>query len=172
MKLMVSGRNWEDSRVICTEVAEVYASAVRQFGGVTSRLPPDCTASGLLGWIKSNLMKLPTFLDGVSDFSAMASATNICRFFLRGGLSDICNYEFAELADPSELEETARAVKKNVRNFMMSFWSKFGRAEAIAMAEAKCRVVGGQYDVNCFLLLLFLHLCRSRIRCEPAVLSP
>jgi hypothetical protein len=117
--------------------AETYKAAVEKFGGQISALPEEASAFNLLTWLKSHMEKVPSFMGGVVDFAALASATNFGKMLMRKGCTHATEVEHEALADASSLGEASDALWKPVRNFIVSFWTLFGRASAKQMAEER-----------------------------------
>jgi hypothetical protein len=65
-----------------------------------------------------------------------------------------------DLDDPADLGVTSHGVR-SVRNFMKSFWVKFGRAEACSMAEARraagCYFFSSPFFVACYYFHKVVH---------------
>ena len=128
----------EDAGAVGLVVAKLYSKALGQFGGVTSSLPTDPSPYNIFSWMKSNFAKLPDFLGGAVDFGALSAATNFSKMLIQSGCShDLSFMENKDIGSPAELAETSRGVARSVRNFMKSFWVKFGRAAARSMVEAR-----------------------------------
>jgi hypothetical protein len=118
--------------------AEAYKAAVEKFGGQTSNLPEEASVFNLLTWLKSHVEKVPSFVGGAVDFAALASATNFGKMLMRKGCTHATKVEREALADASSLGEASNALWKSVCNFIMLFWTLFGRASARQMAK-ECR---------------------------------
>jgi hypothetical protein len=117
--------------------AETYKAAVEKFGGQTSALPEEASTFNLLTWLKSHVEKMPSFVGGVVDFAALASATNFGKMLMRKGLTHATEVEREALANASSFGEVSDTLRKSVRNFIGSFWTLFGRASARQMAEKR-----------------------------------
>lgn len=118
----------------CTSVHLVISG-----GGVTSSLPSEPSAYNIFAWMKSNFAKLSGFVGGVvDDFGALSSATNLSKILVKSSCSHVEGLKEREEFESSiELEESSRSLSKLVRNFMSSFWLKFGRADARCLVEAR-----------------------------------
>ena len=100
-------------------------------------MPEEPSTLNILAWLKSNFANLPDFVGGAVDFGALASASNFSMMLNQDGCSHVEGLEEKDLEGPAELGVTSRGIRRFVRNFMKSFWVKFGRAEAHSMAEAR-----------------------------------
>ena len=69
----------EDAKSLGLAAAELYTGALEQFRGSMLPLPFEPSAFNLLSWMKTNFMKLFDFVNGVVDFGALASATNLSK---------------------------------------------------------------------------------------------
>jgi hypothetical protein len=69
----------EDASALGLSTAELYASMVGQFGGITPTLPEEPSAYNLFCWLKSNFVKLPDLIGRAMDFGTLASATNFLK---------------------------------------------------------------------------------------------
>ena len=128
----------EDAGAVGIVVAKLYSEALGQFGGVNSSLPADPSPYNIFSWMKFNFAKLPDFVGGVVDFGALSAATNFSKMLIQSGCSHDGSFmENKDIGSPAELAETSRGVARSVRNFMKSFWVKFGRAAARSMVEAR-----------------------------------
>jgi chromosome segregation ATPase len=72
---------------------ETYKAAVEKFGGQTSALLEEASAFNLLKWLKSHVEKVPSFVGGVVDFVALASATNFGKMLMRKGCTHATEVE-------------------------------------------------------------------------------
>lgn len=70
------------------------------------------TAIGLLGWLKENLLKLPSLISSVSEFSALASAAHLGRLLSDASVDGVLEKEFTEDCTPCFLGD-APPTKKN-----------------------------------------------------------
>ena len=123
------------------------------FGGVTSSLPSNPLAHGIFSWMKSNFAKLPEFVSKAVDFGVLSSATNLSKILVKSGCTHVECLREKEFESSAELGESSKSVSKSVRNFMSSFWLKFGRADARSLMEARHAV--GHY----MLPVLVLSYC-------------
>ena len=54
-----------------------------------SLLPTKPSAFSIFSWMKANSEKLPTFVGGVVDFGALASATNFAKMLAQDGYKHV-----------------------------------------------------------------------------------
>lgn len=88
-------------------------------------------------WLKKHLEKLSDLVGGSTDFGALAGVTNFARFLVNKGCTHVEEIQ-AEVFDNSfSVGVLSRPIRRSVRNFMISFWSLFGRDYARVMAEKK-----------------------------------
>ena len=115
--------------------------------------------------MKANFLKLPDFVGGAIDFGELASATNLSKMLRQDGCLHIKGVKEKDLEGPTELGVTSRDVRRSVRNFMKSFWVKFGQAEARSMAEAwraaVCYFFSPPFFVACYSFPRLYVLCLS-----------
>jgi hypothetical protein len=100
---------------------------------------------------------LPEFVGGDVDFGALVVVNSFARLLRRGGYSHtevVTKEEFSSLED---VGEASLGLRKSVRNFISSFWIRFGQAEANKMAEARRAVI----HIFCYALyvVLLFPLC-------------
>ena len=138
--------------------AEVEAAAVvglssslAQFGGSRSAPPPGGDVGASLAWLKSHIGMLFDFVGGAVDFGVLAAVSSFARLLRRGGCSHAEEVAKEEFAAAEDVGEGTSSLRKSVRNFISSFWIRFGRAEAKKMAEAHRAEV-------CVILLFFCIL--------------
>ena len=82
--------------------------ALAGFGGATSPLLADASASGILAWFKENVAKLPEFVRDAIDFGALLCATNLCKTLGKLGCTHFVGLKGRrEFEGPSELGETS-----------------------------------------------------------------
>jgi hypothetical protein len=110
---------------------------VEKFGGQTSALLEEASAFNLLTWLKSHVKKVPSFVGGVVDFAALANATKFGKMLMCKGCTHATEVEREALANASSLGEASDALRNSVRNFIVSFWTFFGRASAKQMAKER-----------------------------------
>jgi len=121
--------------------AEAYKSALAEFGGVTTALPEDLSASALFGWFKENIAKLPAFVGGAVDYGAMSCGNNLYRLLEKAGCKHIPGVlEAKRFESPEELGNPSE-TPKGVKNFIKYFWQKFGRSNARLLAETRLAAV-------------------------------
>ena len=114
--------------------------------------------------MKSNVAKLPYFVGGAIDFGALSTAMNISKMIAQSrcthteGLKEVTDIE-----GPATLGETSWGLARSVRNFMKSFWVKFGRADARSVAEARRAAVSSSSLVRFVLCLFPLSFLCSRL---------
>ena len=112
----------EDAKAVGLATAEVYISALGQFGCVTSSLPPGPSAFSIFSLMKSNFTKLPNFIGGAVDFGALSTITNFTKMLAQSGYTHIEGFkEKKDIKNPVALEETSRGLSRLVRNFMKPF---------------------------------------------------
>lgn len=88
--------------------------------------------------MKSNFTKLSGFVGGAIDFGALSSATNLSKTLIKSRCHHVDDLKKQkEFESPAELGEPSGGQNKTMRNFMRSFWLKFGRADARSLAEAR-----------------------------------
>ena len=161
-------------------IVGLYADSLAKFGGSTSAPPPGGDVGAALAWLKSHIRMLPDFVGGAVDFGALAAVSSFARLLRRGGCSHAEGVDKAEFATAEDVGEGTPGLRKSVRNFISSFWIRFGRAEAKKMAEARRAEVF--FDLvflfvfcftalQCFLsLLICRRLPRGRLRLTSPVL--
>jgi hypothetical protein len=86
--------------------------------------------------MKSNFAKLPDFIGGAVDFGALSAATNFSKMLAQSGCKHTEGLEKKDIESPARLG-TSQALARSVRNFMKSFWVKFGCVDARSMVEAR-----------------------------------
>jgi len=118
-------------------VVGLYTDSMAQFGGSTSAPPPNGDVGASLAWLKSHIRMLPDFVGGAVDFGALAAVSSFARLLRRGGCSHAEEVAKEEFALAEHVGEGTSSLRKSVRNFINSFWIRFGRAEAKKMAEAR-----------------------------------
>jgi len=118
-------------------VIRLYSGSLAQFGGSTSAPPSDGDVGVSLAWLKSHVSMLPEFVGGAVDFGALAAVNSFARLLLRGGCSHTEVVTKEEFSSPEDVSEASSGLRKSVRNFISSFWIRFGQAEAKKMAEAR-----------------------------------
>ena len=155
----------EDAKTIRLAMAELYVGAREQFGGSTSSLSSDPLAFSIFSWMKANFLKLLDFVGGAIDFRALASATNLSKMLRQDGCLHVKGVKEKDLEGSAELRVTSCDVRRSVRNFMKSFWVKFGQAEARSMAEAwraaVCYFFSPPFFVACYSFPRLYVLCLS-----------
>ena len=127
----------EDAKAIGLAATELYVGALEQFGGSTSSLPSDPSTFNIFSSMKANFLKLPDFVGRAIDFGALTSATNFSKMLTQDGCSHIEGVKEKDLDGPANHGVTSHGVGRSVRNFMKSFWVKFGWVEDHSMAEAR-----------------------------------
>lgn len=145
----------EDARAVGLAAVELYANALCQFGGVISSVPSDPLAHNIFSSMKSNFAKLPDIVVGAIDFGVLSSATNLSKSLVSSGYKHVEGLNGQEFKSPEELGESSRDVTRLVRNFMKSFWLKFGQADARSLAKAWHATVCYLYLVLCFIFYIF-----------------
>jgi len=118
-------------------VIGLYSGSLAQFGGSTSSPPTSSDVGASLAWLKSHISMLPDFVGGAVDFGALTTVSSFARLLRRGGCSHAEEVAKQELASAGYVGEGTSSLRKSVRNFITSFWIRFGRAEAKKMAEAR-----------------------------------
>ena len=116
----------EDAKELGVAAAELYADNLEQFGGSTSALSTKPSAFNIFSWMKANFVKLPNFIGGAVDFGALASSTNFSKILAQDGCLHVNGVQERDLEDLGELGALSRDVRRSIRNFMKSFWVKFG----------------------------------------------
>jgi hypothetical protein len=119
------------------EAAGIYSTALSQFGGRDSPLPSETTLNNMLSWLLTNLRQLVPFINGVSDYGALCCVRSCATMLVKSGCKHVEELKKKELEGPEELGETPKEVKSFVRNFLTKFWTRFGRGEVRACAEAR-----------------------------------
>ncbi|XP_021310427.1 uncharacterized protein LOC110433104 [Sorghum bicolor] len=127
----------QKAEVEAAAVVGLYTHSLAQFGGSTSAPPPSGDVGASLAWLKSHIRMLPDFVGGAVDFGALAAVSSFARLLRRGGCSHAEGVDKAEFATAEDVGEGTPGLRKFVRNFISSFWIRFGRAEAKKMAEAR-----------------------------------
>lgn len=153
-------KHLEDAKAIGLSAAKMYTSVLADFGAITPPFPSNVSAYGVFGWLKSNFSKLPYFVTKVGDFAAVCSATNLSKTLAKSGCNHIEGLWKKEFESPAELGEASRNVTKAVKNFISSFWFKFGRDDARLLAGARRAAVHPSFIYGLFWLLVtrFLSL--------------
>jgi len=118
-------------------IVGLYTDSLAQFGGSTSAPPPSGDVGASLAWLKSHIRMLPDFVGGAVDFGALAAVSSFARLLRCGGCSHAEGVAKEEFASAEDVGEGTSSLRKSVRNFISSFWIRFGRAEAKKMAEAR-----------------------------------
>jgi len=119
------------------DVVGLYTNSLAQFGGSTSAPPPSGDVGASLAWLKSHIHMLPDFVGGAVDFGALAAVSSFARLLRRGGCSHAEGVAKEEFISVEDVGEGTSSLRKSVRNFISSFWIRFGWAEAKKMAEAR-----------------------------------
>jgi len=114
-----------------------YSSSLAQFGDSTSAPPTGGDVGAGLAWLKSHISMLPDFVGGAVDFGALATVSSFARLLRRRGCYHAEEVAKEEFAAAEDVGEGTSSLRKSVRNFISSFWIRFGRAEAKKMAEAR-----------------------------------
>jgi hypothetical protein len=144
--------------------AESYRSALAEYGGVTTPIPEDLSASALFCWFKENVSKLSAFVGGAVDYGAMACGNNLYKMLEKTGCQHVSGVlEGKKFDTPEELGSPAE-TPKGVKNFMKHFWQRFGRANARLLAETRLAAVSLSFFflrylfsfLSCFDVFLFL----------------
>jgi len=94
---------------------------------------------------------LPDFVGGAVDFGALAAVNSFARLLRRGGCSHAEGVVKEEFVAAEDVGEGTPSQRKSVRNFISSFWIRFGRAEAKKMAEARRAEVCVTWFLFCIL---------------------
>jgi hypothetical protein len=116
--------------------AKTYKAAVK-FGSQTSTLPEEASVFNLLTWLKSHMEKVPSFVGGVMDFAALASATNFGKMLMQKGCTHATEVERETLANASLLGEASDAFAKVCAQLSWVVLDLFGRASARKMVEER-----------------------------------
>ena len=133
----------------------LYSGSVARFGGSTSAPPSSGDVGACLAWLKSHISMLPDFVGGAVDFGALAAVSSFARLLRRGGCSHAEAVAKEEFASAVDVGEGTSSLRKSIRNFISSFWIRFGRAEAKKMAEARRAEVHIFFVVFCILCCFF-----------------
>jgi len=80
---------------------------------------------------------LPDFVGGAIDFGALAEVKSFAWLLHRGGCSHGKAVTKEGFSSAEDVCEATSGLRKSVRNFISSFWIRFGWAEAKKMAEAR-----------------------------------
>jgi hypothetical protein len=104
---------------------------------------------------------LPKFVGGDIDFGALAAVNSFVRLLYRGGCSHAEAVAKKEFALAEDVGEATSGLRKSVRNFISSFWIRFGRVEAKKMAEDHRAEVYIFFVMPCMGCCYFL--CASKI---------
>ena len=148
----------QKAEVEAAAIVGLYADSLAQFGGSTSAPPPSGDVGAGLAWLKSHIRMLPDFVGGAVDFGALAAVSSFAKLLRRGGCSHAEDVAKEEFASAEDVGEGTSSLRKSVRNFISSFWIRFGRAEAKKMAEARRAEV--------FLIWFFLFVfCFAALQC-------
>jgi hypothetical protein len=135
-------------------IVGLYADSLAKFGGSTSAPPPGGDVGAALAWLKSHIRMLPDFVGGAVDFGALAAVSSFARLLRHGGCSHAEGVAKEEFAAAEDVGEGTPSLRKSVRNFISSFWIRFGRAEAKKMAEAR----RAEVLLICFFFFLYFAL--------------
>jgi len=100
---------------------------------------------------------LPDFVGGAVDFGALAAVSSFVRLLRRGGCFHAEGVVKEEFASAEDVGEGTSGLRKSVRNFISSFWIRFGRAEAKKMAKAR------RAEVSIFWLPFLCYVCFSLV---------
>ena len=108
-------------------------------------------------WLKSHIIKLPDFVEGAVDFGALAGVSSFAHVLRCKGCAHVVAIQKENINFAADVGESTSSVRRSVRNFISSFWAKFGWAEVRNMAEARriSRLVG----LLLFLLYVFCSFC-------------
>jgi len=136
-------------------VVGLYSDSLAQFGGSTSGPPPSGDVRASLAWLKSHIRMLPDFVGGAVDFGALAAVSSFARLLRRGGYSHAEGVVKEKFASAEDVGEGTSGLRKSVRNFISSFWIRFGRAKAKKMVEAR------RAEVSIFSLPFWCCVCFS-----------
>ena len=139
-------------------IVGLYADSLAKFGGSTSAPPPGGDVGAALAWLKSHIRMLPDFVGGAVDFGALAAVSSFARLLRRGGCSHAEGVAKEEFAAAEDVGEGTPSLRKSVRNFISSFWIRFGRDEAKKMAEDRRAEV-------CTIWLFLFVFCFAALRC-------
>ena len=139
-------------------IVGLYADSLAKFGGSTSAPPPDGDVGAALAWLKSHIRMLPDFVGGAVDFGALAAVSSFARLLRRGGCSHAEGVAKEEFAAAEDVGEGTPSLRKSVRNFISSFWIRFGRDEAKKMAEDRRAEV-------CIIWLFLFVFCFAALQC-------
>jgi len=143
----------KEAEVQASAIVGLYRDALGQFGGSTSAPPEGEDVAAILAWLKSHIIKLPDFVGGAVDFGALARVSFFACLLGHGGCTHVESMQKENIASASDVGESTSGVRRSVRDFISSFWAKFGWAEARSMAEA------WRLEVCWFLLHLVCLLC-------------
>ena len=138
-------------------VIGLYSSSLAQFRGSTSAPPTSSDVGASLAWLKSHISMLPDFVGGAVDFGALAAVSSSARLLRRRGCFHAEGVAKEEFSSAEDIGEGTSGLRKSVRNFVSSFWIRFGRAEAKKMAEAR------RAEVSIFLLSFLCCACFSLV---------
>ena len=136
-------------------VIGLYSGSLAQFGGSTSAPPPSGDVGVSLAWLRSHISLLPDFVGGAVDFGALAAVNSFARLLRREGCSHTEAVGKEEFSSAEDLGEATSGLRKSVRNFISSFWIRFGRAKAKKMVEAR------RAEVSIFSLPFWCCVCFS-----------
>jgi hypothetical protein len=139
-------------------IVGLYADSLAKFGGSTSAPPPGGDVGAALAWLKSHIRMLPDFVGGAVDFGALAAVSSFARLLRRGGCSHAEGVAKEEFAAAEDVGEGTPSLRKSVRNFISSFWIRFGRDEAKKMAEDRRAEV-------CIIWLFLFVFCFAALQC-------
>ena len=114
----------------------------------------------IASWLKRHLAKLPSLINGCTDYGALAGVANYAKLLVRGGCMHTESIPEGALPGPEELGETSLSLQKTLRNFIGYFWAPFGRPAARKLAEEKRAKVFLVFVAAIFVSLLFAKLRR------------
>jgi len=106
----------------------------------------------LASWLKRHLAKLPSLINGCTNYGALAGVANYAKLLARGGCTHTESIPEGALPGLEELGETSLGLRKTLRNFIGHFWAPFGRFAARKLAEDKRAKVLTVFVVALFLL--------------------
>ena len=84
----------------------------------------------LASWLKRHLAKLPSLINGYTDYGALARVSNYAKLLVHGGGTHTESFSEGALPGLEELGETSLGLRKTLRNFIGYFWAPFGRPAA------------------------------------------
>ena len=126
----------KEAEVQASAMVGLYCDTLGQFGGSTFVPLEGGDITVILAWLRSHIIKLPDFVEGVVDFSALVGVSSFAHLLRCGGCTHDKSIKKENIATASDVGESTSSVWRSVHNFISSFWAKFGRSKAKSMAGA------------------------------------